>query len=67
VKPYNDNKSHILYISFIFWNPLLFLAVPLLPLFVFINGMEDKCFFENHNEEIKEHPMLFSYRNNILD
>ena len=67
VKPYNDNKSHVLYTSFVFWNPLLFFVVPLLPFIVFINGIEVKNFLENDNKVINEHPMLFTYRKNILD
>ena len=42
-----DDDSHDLNVSFAFCNPLLLPIVPLFPLFVFINKLEDKLYLEN--------------------
>ena len=38
-------KGHELGVTFSFWNPLIFMLVPLFPIFVAINGIEDMLFF----------------------
>ena len=65
VDGYNNDNSHELKVAFTFWNPLIFFLVPIFPLFVFINGIEDKLFFlDNHPPT--EHPMFALYRTYIL-
>jgi hypothetical protein len=44
-------KGHELGVTFSFWNPMIFALVPLFPIFVAINGIEDMLFFQ----ELKEH------------
>jgi hypothetical protein len=65
IKPYNNNKSYILYISLIFWNPIFLFIVPLLPTLILINCLKNKLFLEK-DYYIKEHPMFRDYRKNIL-
>ena len=43
----DDDDSHDLNVSFAFCNPLLLPIVPLFPLFVFINKLEDKLYLKN--------------------
>jgi len=57
-----DESSHNLNVSFIFWNPLIMALVPLFPLFVFINGIEDYIFFKTSTKQLKIHPMFALYR-----
>jgi hypothetical protein len=64
VKGYDNDESHVLYVAFTFWNPLVNFLVPLFPLFVFINGVEDKLFFSKG--KVKEHPLFALYRVYIL-
>ena len=59
IKPYNNNKSYILYISLIFWNPIFLFIIPLLPILILINCLKKDYY-------IKEHPMFIDYRKNIL-
>lgn len=67
VKPYNDDKSHILYINFIFWNSLYYLFFPLLPLIVLTNSLEDKFFFGNGKDKlIVEDKNFIKYRDNVI-
>lgn len=67
VKPYNNNQSHLLFIAFIFWNPLHLLLTPLLPIFVLINGIEDRMYFSNDNKKlvIKSYPKFKQYRSQV--
>jgi hypothetical protein len=64
VKGYDNDKSHILNVAFAFWNPLVNILVPMFPLFVLINGLEDKLFFSHG--KVKEHPLFALYRAYIL-
>jgi len=68
VKPYDDDKSHTLYINFIFWNQLYYLLYPLLPIFVYTNSLEDKYFFTNNQDKyIVENENFLKYRNEVME
>jgi hypothetical protein len=43
----DDDNSHDLNVSFAFSNPWLVTIVPLFPLFVFINKLEDKLYLQH--------------------
>jgi len=66
IEGYDDNSSHVLLVTFAFWNAWLRLLVPLFPVFVFINGIEDKLFLQKmvngENVDFDEHPMFALYR-----
>lgn len=67
VEPYDENKSHTLYINFMFWNSLYYLLTPLLPLFVFTNSLEDKYFFTHHKDKlIEENENFMKYREEVM-
>jgi hypothetical protein len=64
VEGYDNDKSHTLNVAFTFWNPLINILVPMFPLFVLINGLEDKLFFMSGDTH--EHPLFALYRTYIL-
>lgn len=67
VKPYDNNRSHTLYINFIFWNTLYYLFCPLLPLFVYTNSLEDKYFFTNNCDKlVVENKNFIKYREEVM-
>lgn len=63
-------QGHVLEIDFQFWNPLLLLFYPWLPLFVWINSHEDDTYFRDsvrHNSFGHVHDVFLSvYREHVL-
>jgi hypothetical protein len=56
-----DSTSHDLKVKFVFWNTFLILIVPLFPVFVLINGLEDSAFFRN-GAKYNPNPYFALYR-----
>lgn len=50
VQPMAAVKGHELSVTFSFWNPLIFFLVPLFPVFVAINGIEDMFYLRELEE-----------------
>lgn len=59
VTPYSE--GHELSVKFTCWNPLMLILVPMFPILVLINGIEDEMFFKA-DTKIEENVHLKLYR-----
>lgn len=55
VEGFDEGQSHRLIVSFQFWNRFLLLIVPLFPLFVMINRLEDEVFLRTMADKADNH------------